>query len=62
MVNTLDNFKIFRLIILLDHLHTPVKFSTEDDFAIPDMCWLLLDEYMPEYIKERKISQKLFIK
>lgn len=39
----------------------PVKFSAEKDLD-DETCWSLLDKYMPDYIKERKISQKLFIK
>lgn len=38
-----------------------MKFSAEKDLD-DETCWSLLDEYMPDYIKERKISQKLFIK
>lgn len=38
-----------------------VKFSTVKDLD-DHTCRSLLDEYMPLYIKERKISQKLFIK
>ncbi|XP_019857334.1 PREDICTED: uncharacterized protein LOC109585637 [Amphimedon queenslandica] len=44
-----------------DFIQIPVKFSTEADFDESE-CLSLLDKYMPDYIAERKISQKLFIK
>ncbi|XP_019859705.1 PREDICTED: uncharacterized protein LOC109587936, partial [Amphimedon queenslandica] len=45
-----------------DLIQIPVKFSTEADFDDPKECLSLLYKYMPDYIAERKISQKLFIK
>ena len=38
-----------------------VKFSTDPDVA-DDECHRLLNEFMPEHIKARKITQHLFIK
>ena len=39
----------------------PVKIGKEDNIDNSE-CLTLLNEYMCDYIKERKICQKLFIK
>ena len=44
-----------------DGNQAPIKFSLEDDLDKAE-CWSLLEEYMPDYVKDRKISQKLFLK
>lgn len=39
----------------------PVKFSMEPDLP-EDECQQLLLQYMPEHVRNTKITQKLFIK
>ena len=39
----------------------PVKFGDKSDIADLE-CLRLLNEHMPDLMKERKISQRLFIK
>ena len=40
--------------------HSLVKFSTDPELA-EEECQRLLCYYMPDHIKENKITQKLFI-
>ena len=39
----------------------PIKFGNTKNLDA-SLCLMLLNKYIPEYMKERKISQKLFIK
>ena len=43
------------------HAHEPVKFSSQPNLK-EEECRKLLLQYMPDHIKNTKITQKLFIK
>ena len=49
-------YKLFNLF-----LADPIKFGGKSDLKDTE-CWKLLNEHMPDLMRERKISQRLFIK
>ena len=62
LINCFIVSKIFYLKVIDFYLLAdPVKFGDKNDIEDSE-CLRLLNEHMPDFIKERKISQRLFIK